>query len=930
MGTFADVVNKYHGYSLDGAGAAVKEIESLQFLWSDNPAFDHPKEMVDPSKKLVLVVVEARLLDSPGKMRYNKNDFLARLLIFKYDLLREGYQAKFLKMKTYCGTVHQDGKTLLAMREFFRDVRNMYKQLEGVILVGSFPEAMLVRTWLRPETHGFDMRDDSGKLIGSFVQGTKAYHVGCGVHAYRSEIVLADLDGNWRNIYHQTATVLSGAFVPATEQAMPANVTKVTANKSSYVVNHTNYQDFFWIKDDDWQIEAEGPAAITLQMNTRQINPDLSAVSQLNPELSSADRSLPNAIARPDIFVSRLNARHIAVTPDPRLLDSNKQPQRTTVSPPINTNIFDWLPDADLERTLLVHYFDRNHAFRAGQFSAQKLSLAKIEHELGFYAVDRGLDGIATAPVDTVQQASLLDFVRWLKRPASVRGIGAHTSGRGACMTVFRDDQQYAAIEAETGGHPWRWIEQNGAYIPSFQGHHTADLNLYRTLWANKTLQNLCPSFFVHVGCDVNTPDGADSKSFCTSGYGACNSAEGALFYLNGLALLSRSKMFYDGPSGFGKGFGASKKAHFGNGWKEHFNTESLDPGMAKNSTDRKRSSFWSMIGDWTLRKYYTPAVTSAKQLVTAANQNGRIELLYTGMDDRLFYCTQINPNGTWVSGIPLGGAAKQMAVAKNLDGRLELFYIGTNNAVYHNWQIDSNGCWTIENWLGGWAKQLTVASNKDGRLEIFYIGTDDKVYHNWQTSPNGSWSGEYWLGGWAKQLAVAPNQDGRLEVFYIGTNNELYHNWQLTPNGAWTVENSLGGRAKQLTVATNQDGRLEIFYIGTDNKLYHNWQTKPNSGWTVENWLGGWAKQLLVTTNQEGRLEVFYVGTDDKIYHNWQTKLNSGWSGENWLGGWAKQIALAKNQDGRLEIFYIGTNNRLYHNWQTTPNGGWTIENAL
>jgi hypothetical protein len=109
----------------------------------------------------------------------------------------------------------------------------------------------------------------------------------------------------------------------------------------------------------------------------------------------------------------------------------------------------------------------------------------------------------------------------------------------------------------------------------------------------------------MHVGCDVNSPDGGEKEPYNTTGYGACNSAEGLLYYLNGLAVLSRSKMFNDGPTGFGAGFGKSTTSTFGDGWQEHFILESSDTNLAKLPTERKKSSFLSVIGDWTLRKHY-------------------------------------------------------------------------------------------------------------------------------------------------------------------------------------------------------------------------------------------------------------------------------------------------------------------------------------
>ena len=421
-------------------------------------------------------------------------------------------------------------------------------------------------------------------------------------------------------------------------------------------------------------------------------------------------------------------------------------------------------------------------------------------------------------------------------------------------MTVFRDDQNYSSIKTESGGHPWRWIEQGGQYVPSFQGHFTADLNLYRTLWENNILQGLCPSFFLHSGCDVNTPDGADIKPYSDPSYGACQNAESILFYANGLAVISRSKMFYDGPSGFGKGFGAADAATFGDGWIEHFQVESSDEILAQNRTDRKRSSMWSVIGDWTLRKHYDS-----------------IQIPYA--------------------------SAKKITVSQNADRRLEVFYIGTNDKLYHNAQVKPNSNWGGEAPLGGWAKQLVVGQNADGRLEVFYIGTNDKLYHNAQVKPNSNWGGEAPLGGWAKQLVVGQNADGRLEVFYIGTDDKLYHNAQVKPNSNWGGDAPLGGWAKQLVVGQNADGRLEVFYIGTNDKLYHNAQVKPNSNWGGEAPLDGWAKQLVVGQNADGRLEVFYIGTDDKLYHNAQVKPNSNWGGEapldgvgEAIGGWTER----------------------------------------
>lgn len=934
MSTFANVVKKYNAYSLGGIGSTIKEIESLQFLWFDSPFFDSPDELADPTRKLVVVIVESRLVDNLFADHQLKQELFTRLLNLKYDMLREGRQTRFLKMKTYSGPVHQDGKTLLAIRELLKEIRDLGNQFEGVLLVGSFPEAMIVRTWLRPEAHAFDLKDDSGKVVGSFPNGTRAYHVGCGIHAYRSEIVLADLDGNWESIYQLNGTITSGIFVPESEGLVAGNMVSIISKKGNHVVNTTRYQDFFWIKDDSWRIETDGDDSVTLLMDAGQAKDTSSAGSQLNPELSASDRLLPNAIAHPDIVVSRINARNISVTPDRRLLDIHGKPKSAPITLGIQTNIFDWAYDAELERRLLLSYFDRNHAFRTGAFSNQGIEIAKIAFELGFHAVDSGLSGIA-GTIQKTDNASLLDFVNWLKRPAVIRGIGAHTSGRSACLTLFRDDHNYQLIECAVGDRPWRWLERGDQVVPSFEGHYTVDLNLNRTIWESNILEGLVPGFFLHVGCDANTPDGADIKPFSDPGYGACQNAEGVLFYLNALAVVSRSKNFYDGPTGFGKGFGSSDVAHFGDGWEEIFRTEGYDVLLARNPTDRKRSSFWSVIGDYTLRKWYPPLSPCARQMSAARNQDGRMALLYIGVDGKLYQSTQITPNGAWASAIPLDGWAKQVAVARNADDRLESIYIGSDNKLYHIWQSTRNGMWSTSYVLdsGSCAKQVAAGRNADGRLEVFYIGSDDRIYHMWQESPNGAWSQSHALdiGSWTTQLSVATNADGRLEVFYIGSDHKVYHIWQTTPNGTWSQSHVLdnGSWASYVIAAKNADGRLEVFYIGSDSKIHHAWQTTLSGTWTQSHVIdnGCWAKELSIGMNADGRLEVIYIGSDSKLYHLWQTHPNGAWCQSYVLddGSWAKHLTVEENADGRIEVMYVGSDDRIYHLWQKAPNGPWS-----
>jgi len=580
MNTFQDIVTAYNGYDLDGDG--VREIALLQHLWLKNRSFDQPSEPVDSSRKLVVVIVESRLFDHLDESRYVRDDLLQRLLTFKSDLHREGREAKFLEMTPYSGPNHQDGKTLLALREFFKAIRGSFKNFEGAILVGSFPEASIVRSW--PQ-HCWD-------------NGEEQYRVGLTPGQPRPfEIVLSDLDGNWRTLYHDSI-ILEGYIYHITPSTLvTTNGPKVTLTNPTITKTTASLQDVFWIQDARYTIMSSpgGPTTVELDLTCA------------DPEVSALDRSLPNPVARPNICISRINARSIAVQPpDSRLLDANGKPRETLNSPPIDFSMDAWPRDEKLERTLLIDYFDRNHAFRSGLFFDQSFTVNLVESRgLGTAAANEGLDGL-NCPRNEVSNATLLDFTRWLKNPALFRAIATHADCHS---TNLRDDDPNAAIDAalverECGGHPWRWIEENGRYIPSFKGHYTGDLYLYRTLWENRQLSSIPPSLLLHVGCDVGSVD-HDNLPYDNPLYGTFQNAASLLFYANQLAVLCRVTWWNRGPMGFGEAFGASATAVLGDGWKAVFENVSQDSMLAQLSTERKQSYIWNVVGDWTLHKYY-------------------------------------------------------------------------------------------------------------------------------------------------------------------------------------------------------------------------------------------------------------------------------------------------------------------------------------
>ena len=452
MMQFQDIVAKYDGYDLDGDG--IKEIESLRFL-----SFENPLASVDPAQKLMVAIVEPRLFANVPGSRYTGDELLERLANLKQDLFREGRAAKFLflQVKSSNEPAYPGGKMLLAMREFFRDIRRVFTNFEGALLIGSFPDAMVTHLW--PE---YNTRDKDGVLLKWYGQGGFLFS---GPHF---DIVLADLDGNWRNLYHESVVLDRHSFFITSDTTVSTSLgnAKVVLTNPRIVLNDNDQptpgpltlHDTFFINDALYTVTSLPDGTTRVEFN----------VTGSDPEVGQQDKGRQNPVATPKICVSRINARSIAVKPpSPLLLDADGKPQQAQGVPPHSVNMEDWHHDPNLERTLLIDYFDRNHAFRSGKFANQSFSISLIEAGLGTTAVNQGLDGLNCSR-DEVPNATLLDFTRWLKRPGIFRAIATHAD----CHSTFfrQDDQQAALLELESGGHPWRWIEEEWEIYPIIQG----------------------------------------------------------------------------------------------------------------------------------------------------------------------------------------------------------------------------------------------------------------------------------------------------------------------------------------------------------------------------------------------------------------------------------------------------------------------------
>ncbi len=604
---------------VDLTAAMTVDIDPILFI--KPMAFPGMTKPLSTSKPIVLVLVEARLLDTLPAPALSSSKLEDRLRQFHVDLEADGFDSRTLSVGMRRGAGHRDGEGVLALRELFQDLHTTHPNLAGAILIGSFPEATLVRRWIWRRPY------KTTTLAGVVHQDVDLLYIVPEVIAERSDLVLSDLDGNWDQLYEPGPVDLAGIRALPDPSVGPWPTDGGLFTSSKFERRHDQFEDFFLIHDDDFdEISAPDSDDLVLRL----------WLTGRNPECAAADLTQPNPIARPEIAVSRINPRNVAVVPDPTYTDVNGQgfldpsgvPQAVEAPSPI---LEIWKQDAAFERRLLIDYFDRNHRFRRGDyyFSFSSFRAAAIaSSSFGATGLASSLEKASPAFAASVvaEASTVLEFVQWLKDPAILRGVTTHAAHT---LTQFDQvDYQVADLEAEIGGQPWRWVaSQTGStitYTPSLahQGVH-ADLRLYRSLWENQTLASNPPSFILHDGCHVNSPLGARTAPYDSPHYAPFQEAESQLFYLDGLAYVARAKEFNDSVSFvFAPAFGAAG-ARFGDGLAAYFGTESSSANLGKfeNSVEAKRTYWWSMLGDWTLHLRYTPSAVVTFEKPLAANR---------------------------------------------------------------------------------------------------------------------------------------------------------------------------------------------------------------------------------------------------------------------------------------------------------------------
>ena len=535
----------------------------------------------------VLLVVEPRLLSE------GTPDLRPALRQFAADLAAEGHDTHAIAASVDAGPRHQDGRTVLALREFLRAVWRELPDLRGVVLIGRFPEAMIVRQyyWLKKTPITLNEGQPNAR---AFTEDVEYIRDKAELVAWRSDLVLADLDGQWESVYHEARQEL-----PCFIAVCPEGVEAQDSTTDLYEFGTDAFEDFFLVDDGKWRMEAKGDGRIRFQQ-----------LPDENDECSAEDLALPNPMARPDILVSRIDASHVALEPDPDLrdaagaglLDAQGLPQTLTFAEAAPRGISVWRSTEATERRLLAEFFERNHRFRTGGFP-EAVKPASFSTEFGSALPEMRQALPAWKDFDEPgydvegEAATMLEAVRWLKLPAALRAFKAHSDPWGSSVAKTEDAE---ALKAELGGTFRGWRTEGNQLLPGLLNQDKLHFEYCRTLWANGQLPD-CGVLYLHTGCESIAPEGAASLPYSAPRYGYWQGAESLLFYANGLALIGRSKVFYDEPRGFYDVL--ARGDTFGDAWAEYFAIESAAENVDEvgGGIGRKRAYFWSVLGDWTL-----------------------------------------------------------------------------------------------------------------------------------------------------------------------------------------------------------------------------------------------------------------------------------------------------------------------------------------
>jgi hypothetical protein len=475
------------------------------------------------------------------------------------DLNKEGYRARILVSKVYSGTTHQDGNIVLAIRSLFQQVYSTFPKFKGVVLIGHFPEATIIRK-------GENKPSSSDLVYKDYSYDGYSGHGDYEVLASRSDIVLGDLQGNWDNVYYSKVDVIPSAFslhdvfCLRDDSASTTKPNLELCSKQKYLIQandiYTEYKTGSWTPQSDSVLESyerfPGEADLYFKAMVADGSPKVNGTRLLMEDSES------NPLAIPTILVSRINPTRMEKPP--------------------------------YDRMILIDYLYRNHNYRTGG-----------------YAKDRKFLGVSFD--------NNIDPVRWAFAE-DTSDIDPNLASTWSGEKLVRDAEAFvfesfligikaSLVDIHTHG------DSGGLFF-----HDDDELPQSVLPGLDSSLQGHAGKFFFTCGCRVH------ALPYYTHAYNSFNGyhasiAEGLLFYCKGLAVTARAKIESDTIETmefcrlmrWGHPIGETWRANLlharreKQGWLAYEWLGMID-GAPNPTHDyfRKKDYAWHIVGDWTLK----------------------------------------------------------------------------------------------------------------------------------------------------------------------------------------------------------------------------------------------------------------------------------------------------------------------------------------
>lgn len=332
------------------------------------------------------------------------------------------------------------------------------------------------------------------------------------------------------------------------------------------------------------------------------------------------------------------------------------------------------------------------------------------------------------------------------------------------------------------------------------------------------------------------------------------------------------------------------------------------------------------------------------QNLCIARNPDGRLEAFVLDSNHHLHHAWQTAPNEGWSGWERMGimgftFRARHLVAASNADGRIGLVFTDPEGRIFHLCQKPGEYAWRVTGILGGpedkRGARLAAATNRDGRIETVIAEPGGKrFWRAYQRAANeqGAWSPAWGQDDACWDFVMERMPDGRLLVVRAWNGNAtMMHQNHADTDHDWTGWSPLANEVRGMDILRSaRDGRVHWLRVGESGTCA-----------VGELSVGGWArvdlpsgkhvKHAVLGENEDGRLEVFALDADGRLWHAWQdaSRAWGPWRPQEGHPAQVESLRVASNADGRLEVFVIA-GGQVHHRWQVERNSGWSAWSRL